>query len=35
MILLKETMDMAIIANDSLVLLPRDRIANAPAALET
>jgi hypothetical protein len=35
MILLKETKDTAITANDSLVLLPLDRIKNAPEALET
>jgi hypothetical protein len=35
MILLKETNDIAITANDSLVLLPLDRITNAPVALET
>jgi hypothetical protein len=35
MTLLKETSDTAITANDSLVLLPLDRIKNAPVALET
>jgi hypothetical protein len=35
MILLKETKQTAITANDSLVLLPLDSITNAPAALET
>jgi len=35
MILLKETKDIAITASDSLVLLPLDRIKNAPVALET
>ena len=35
MTLLKETSDIAITANDSLVLLPLDRIENAPVALET
>ena len=35
MTLLKETMDTAIIASDSLVLLLLDRIKNPPVALET
>jgi hypothetical protein len=35
MTLLKETSDIAITANDSLVLLPLDTIKNAPVALET
>jgi hypothetical protein len=35
MILLKETKDIAITASDSLVLLPLDKIKNAPVALET
>jgi|CryGeyStandDraft_7_1057128.scaffolds.fasta_scaffold825114_1 hypothetical protein len=35
MTLLKETMDIAITASDSLVLLPLDRIKNPPVALET
>ena len=34
MTLLKETNDIAITANDSLVLLPLDRSKNAPLALE-
>jgi hypothetical protein len=35
MILLTETKAMAVAANDSLILLPLDRIRNPPAALET
>ena len=35
MTLLKETSNIATTANDSLVLLPLDRIKNAPVALET
>jgi hypothetical protein len=35
MILLKETTDTAITAKDSLIVLPLDRIKNAPVALET
>jgi hypothetical protein len=35
MTLLKETNDIGITANDSLVLLPLDRIKNAPVAPET